>query len=1306
MGSVRRKVNRKNKKHRDKSTRKDKKGGGFFSSLKASVQSGVNTVRNVMPGEKLETNVTTLQQANEKASKDDSRHKKNTIQVKLNRGIVSKVKSMASKNELNGLMFMLFNYLYDNYIFMHNNDEVDKNNQYAYNNNNTLHPCRLYSSEIKEIRDKVAKIVVGYNAFFNDVFCIDIKNKLLTKEKELMQDYYLNSKFVNMFQPYDVSKTSEKQLTEAGPEDQSPTDDITVDLTDGVEADTTRTITEVAGVIRNLNELRINSYDVIRKSNKNKTFNEKQTSNELESNESAVLPTIEVDINRESIDKVIKGLTQHNMKDKSEDYINNVEMIKRYISFINLQVDYNSELTDAQKTIYDAITNEHVEAINKIFNLFNQQTNSPTTSLKQQRTPEDPSLNDHFKTFLKDIKTQKLALTIPTYYDNLDIKHPYIEGVATETSIYGDILEIKRYALFFTILLRKLNLAFIENQKFESKETASVFSKNTYVNLMNKIKFRGKMHIYKAKMFEAIGSAVGYAKKRGGKTAKTSRGNRNKQRTTRKHKMVKHLSVKRRRVRNTKRARMRRLHKYESTDSMMHGGGSLFDNIQKGKYELLLYMRKMTMMYLDNAFKYDMVLEGVDVPLSLNAKRYIEDLQQNELNEIAKEKDELIRIRSIYKNSLSRSQRFANALGESKTQLKKIGIFLSKLKNGQLNILKNMRGACSSVLLDIVKIGKFAYRNGFTGGLIIGLTLVSNGLFFAACIPSPASGFLLGLSSGIAIVRTAIGLLAAPFLEPAPIILKRKSDLFDMASKLMGNSNTDFVKNILNTYYDMLYTLKTNSTVDGTPSPISYEFPIILTRNGSPMTNDVSKEDDKQKQKMQSAFMALVDTGYIPMEEANKTKLNNLLTQKQKLVESNGTKPEEMNTLNTQIDKILNAPFEYTLTNNNTDGSKITLTAADKSAIVKYYLYDYINYNNADLYSVPLSVFANMLSFVFIGVMPFIVYQKTQFTKFLEDKNVRNRQYVLNETKKCKLLIQSYLMQRVIATLPPNLPEIPIFKAFKDLYDLEYNNSRVDQSNLSSIQNATGNVNIQNHSEDASNYQYFNPKKYNHSCDSTLTNNIITRSFGTVDTNCKQQSESYNDLIKDKTATLTKQKMANQFSDDTIKQYSQYKENCDTKTGLYLTLSSQDAAICRLQDSTKREVVQLYKMERDHHRISEQMRKKYVAIYDAIKNTTIEQNDNNGQSIIINSTIINYAFSQMYQILYKTSEANVYNAINDEYLRNLMEYITRNNIQFVGTAMGLLNELKTHNFNEKAKELWCKTIDDKMSEYTRKKIND
>ena len=84
-----------------KHTRKYKKGGGFFSSLKTNLTSSVNAVRNVLPSEKLETNVKTLERMNAANMKDSS--EKNRIQVKLNREIISKVKTVASKNELNGI---------------------------------------------------------------------------------------------------------------------------------------------------------------------------------------------------------------------------------------------------------------------------------------------------------------------------------------------------------------------------------------------------------------------------------------------------------------------------------------------------------------------------------------------------------------------------------------------------------------------------------------------------------------------------------------------------------------------------------------------------------------------------------------------------------------------------------------------------------------------------------------------------------------------------------------------------------------------------------------------------------------------------------------------------------------------------------------------------------------------------------------------------------------------------------------------------------------------------------------------------
>jgi hypothetical protein len=270
-----------------------------------------------------------------------------------------------------------------------------------------------------------------------------------------------------------------------------------------------------------------------------------------------------------------------------------------------------------------------------------------------------------------------------------------------------------------------------------------------------------------------------------------------------------------------------------------------FNDAQKSKYGLLLYIEKMFDLYMVNGFDEGTELSGSTIVLPPEVDKLVNEMKETELKSISNEMEALSLLRYYYRWNTDATFQLEHGMGEVVTQGNKVANFMHRLANGQLQLLENSRLATSKMLVSMRKLAGFANRNGLIGYSILFLHGASNLLFFA----SPAFPPALLFSWGLAMTRNALILLASPVLAMPPEIIKNKQQIMEMANKMMQRDSNlklrgdNFVEKMLG-YFDDVCEIKINLKDN---DKVHFDFPVVSVVKTQGTDTDNKKEitDDK-----------------------------------------------------------------------------------------------------------------------------------------------------------------------------------------------------------------------------------------------------------------------------------------------------------------------------------------------------------------------------------------------------------------------------------------------------------------------------
>lgn len=396
-----------------------------------------------------------------------------------------------------------------------------------------------------------------------------------------------------------------------------------------------------------------------------------------------------------------------------------------------------------------------------------------------------------------------------------------------------------------------------------------------------------------------------------------------------------------------------------------------FDGDQVAKYEFMLYFNSMFDLYITNAFRYDVELDGIDNTLDPSGQAYIEKVKEAELKEVAKEKETLDKLKKYYANNVDLSTRAYYGLGEGRTQAKNAFNFFKKMGNGHLHLVENAKRLKNLQIDAIKKTGSFMYRNGLIGTVIAGLTLVSNAAFYGAIFFPPSAALLGPIFAATSLAQKVAILVSVPFVTPAVEILRTKEEIMKKFTSFTDSNNKDssgYLKELISNGYDLLRGLKNGSISIGN-KVVDCNFGILFNEDPRDYTLEKPKDDNSVEKTMNEYNVQL--------DKTNKQIINALGTLQ------------------------IQTGFEK-------------LSETTKMDIAKYYLNEIADEREVTVFDVIIE-FNSTIDSRFLD----------KFFEYMGQITKRNKKYIKNEIIKYQLLLKSYYLKKV--------GDIKIYKDYKDL---------------------------------------------------------------------------------------------------------------------------------------------------------------------------------------------------------------------------------------------------------------------------------
>jgi hypothetical protein len=718
---------------------------------------------------------------------------------------------------------------------------------------------KLYKPEIREIFGIIFKIVCEYNKFFNEVFVLEGVDRLETKvsmtsgiRDSAKFDFLLNYANNNTFKNFLIHK----KLEAITPENTEPSKQTKT----GADSDQPE-----SGV-------------AIKKTPKPKTDNEGFVAKE----QPTIVTTVEKDVKEITDNEGFVAKEQPTIVTTVEKDVKAITQPNCFSLFYQILDMYA-----------DVVKLEKEKTVGIVFNTSYGRTMSPT-ALRRKPFPYNAGYG------------------ASTSYDE------------NTRSIFNEVNEIKRYAIFFSVLLEKLRDIYVivdddsrEEQYIRYKgvlHRAKAKTMDTLVPLYSGAKNwvsygKGALDAAEAldtKFTDDETSGDGSTPKTGGSKRKRTRRYRrgiikNPKRTMKGYHHVKpKIKTKRK---NNKRSLyhypIKKRTRYARNDE---GGGLLdmaksaassatsavssvantvsttknavtltfgkqdnhsimFDKYHKTKYELLLYFKKMSDMYLFNSFK-DGEITGSDNPINPKIQDIINHVNDMEIRSVNDEYFEKNLTRKYYRHNVNKSTQIQYGIGEISTQV-------HNFSRGKYQIMEKARRLVKSVSYTISIAANFLYKNPMFGSVALGLTALSYASMFAAMSFPLLSPGLLVLSNGLAILRNALSVALAPLIDQPTLIIQDKKDIMENAKKLMrkdtaGHIKTDNILREMIELYDYLYEMRTgnvarNYGIDGITNKDNVYlhngkfrcFDFVIKVELHPVTQDITsnKSTDSEEKK-------------------------------------------------------------------------------------------------------------------------------------------------------------------------------------------------------------------------------------------------------------------------------------------------------------------------------------------------------------------------------------------------------------------------------------------------------------------------
>jgi hypothetical protein len=540
-----------------------------------------------------------------------------------------------------------------------------------------------------------------------------------------------------------------------------------------------------------------------------------------------------------------------------------------------------------------------------------------------------------------------------------------------------------------------------------------------------------------------------------------------------------------------------------------------FNISHNSKYELLLYLDKMFDTYMVNGFKYDEgdAIAGQELGLSPKLTKFIEIVKEDELKELDDEKKVYTEMQNFYVKTVDGPTRRKNGLDEIYTQAKKISSAMTRMTNGQLRLGETIKAMVREKIKSLRTLAGFVRRNGIVGAVIGVVVLICNVSFYAQA--GDPTGFMTAIYLSSQIAEYALIFISSPILDMPPIILRTKEDIMMVAKNLMR---------------------------------VQY-----IGKNAGKVN-----EDDNFLNKMMEYYDKMYE-----IKTGEKYSFSVILKNKESIINPiDKTNYNEFNEKFTKAIIEVTNSLEYLDIYKKDTSSRETLTEQDKTTLSRYYLSEYSADNGISLY--------NAIGQISLGT------GATPFTRYMQYRKIKNKEYILNEITKLQLLLKIYFLKYIQRHDINNIIKLKDtdINNLITFYTNLYNESRTMKS---MIQGSPENLEF----------------KYKE-----LHSDIRQE----IDKNIRILPNA--DFIKKYTASQINTSMQARNSENILKY--KYKDNCDSRSGMYLLHNQKDADACKLQDKMKKRINQyIYDATQYTKRLEElnKIQKQYIGSFEQINKT-------------------------------------------------------------------------------------------------------